>query len=169
MPVCTVCRDPSSRVSRRHVRCNRCRHSQAHFKLLSHPELYQKKKKAAKDSRVRNWESVITRNCRRIDPRSTVAVEDVRELYRRQRGKCFWFGTKLVPSHSPRDPAKPSLDRLDRSKPHSPDNCVLSCFAANAGRNSTPVGRWREFLKTVNSSLSKKQGSSGAERRAHNA
>ena len=54
----------------------------------------------------------------------------------------FWFR----PDPRARFPAKPSVDRLDNSKPHSLENCVLTCFAANIGRNSTPRREWEGFL-----------------------
>lgn len=44
---------------------------------------------------------------------------------------------------------KPSLDRIDRLKGYVKGNVVLSCYAANIGRNETPVDIWVDFLDVL--------------------
>ena len=58
------------------------------------------------------------------------------ELYEKQNQKCYWFGIKLEPSILTKYPAKPSLDRIDCDKGYVKGNVVISCMAANLGRNS---------------------------------
>lgn len=106
----------------------------------------------SREFRLRRWAHVLVTTCRRHDPQSNISEADVLALFEKQQGKCYWFGVPLQPSLQARAPQKPSLDRLDASKPHSPENCVLACFAANVGRNSTKMEDWRMFLRTLKKS-----------------
>lgn len=127
--VCTDCRNARKRERRRTDLQHRLRDSAQQRAL-----------------RIKHWARVLARQCARHDPRSTLTADDVRALHARQGGRCHWFGVELRPDPRARFPAKPSVDRLDNSKPHSLENCVLTCFAANIGRNSTPRREWESFL-----------------------
>ncbi len=127
--VCTDCRNARKRERRRRDLGHRLKDSQQQRAL-----------------RVKHWARSLAVNCRRHDKQSSLTTEDILELHRRQKGRCFWFGVELRPDPRPRYPSQPSVDRLDNSKPHTLDNCVLSCFAANIGRNSTSRREWETFL-----------------------
>ena len=127
--VCTACKNARRRERRK---------TDLHFRLRDSAQQRAK--------RVRRWEQQLVTQCRAHDPQSTLTLADVQELHRRQKGRCFWFGVEMRPDPRARFPAKPSVDRLDNSKPHSLENCVLTCFAANIGRNSTPRREWEAFL-----------------------
>jgi hypothetical protein len=71
---------------------------------------------------------------------------DIRELFERQKGHCFWLGIELKPSLEPHDPQRPSVDRLDITRGYTRDNVVLACQFANMGRNVATAERFREFL-----------------------
>jgi len=67
----------------------------------------------------------------------------------KQNGLCYWFKIPLTPSTGKKHPQQPSLDRLDRNKGYTKDNVVLTCYAANIGRNENDVETWSEFLNVL--------------------
>jgi hypothetical protein len=78
----------------------------------------------------------------------------IKELWASQDGRCYWFQVPLVATSDPRHPQKPSLDRLVPEKGYVQGNVVLTCLAANLGRNVTPEGIFRSFVSTLRSALS---------------
>lgn len=83
----------------------------------------------------------------------TLTKADVQALYDRQGGRCYWFQVPLVPSAVTKHPQKPSLDRLDATKGYTPDNVVLSCYAANIGRNTSTSETFEAFVILLRESL----------------
>ena len=68
----------------------------------------------------------------------TITIEDLKEIYEKQDGKCFWLGIpmsleELYVSHSP---FAPSVDRIDNEKGYHSDNIVLTTHFANKGRGA---------------------------------
>ena len=68
----------------------------------------------------------------------TITIEDLKEIYEKQDGKCFWLGIpmnleELYVSHSP---FAPSVDRIDNEKGYHSDNIVLTTRFANKGRGA---------------------------------
>ncbi len=53
----------------------------------------------------------------------------------------------MFPSKTPYFPFKPSVDRIDNSKPHTSDNCILVCMAENYARNDMDQN---EFIEWIN-------------------
>lgn len=129
--------------------CTKCKNSMRRLRRAGNLEFRLRDSAQQKALRAKNWPQHLALHCRRHDPQSTLTGEQIRELHRRQNGRCYWFGVQLRPDPRARYPAKPSVDRLDNSKPHSLENCVLSCFAANIGRNSTPRREWEVFLREL--------------------
>jgi len=82
-----------------------------------------------------------------------ITPEFVLSLYRKQNGKCFWFGVDLKSSRNQKDPQIPTLDRIDCKGGYTKNNVVLACFAANIGRNTTTPRRFKEFVKLVKGSV----------------
>jgi hypothetical protein len=92
---------------------------------------------ARKSARKRGWDCDI----------DTAWIAD---LWRRQRGLCFWYQIEMVPSNTTyRNPFQPSLDRIDCSRGYTKDNVVLTCMAANMGRNCTPPNEFSAFAQQL--------------------
>lgn len=96
--------------------------------------------KKQKSNRIDKWANYLVDSSRnsakRFGKEFDIDVDYILELYKKQNGKCYWFNIKLEPSNISKYPAKPSLDRLDCDKGYVKGNIVISCMAANLGRNS---------------------------------
>jgi len=55
----------------------------------------------------------------------------------------------MVATENSKDPQQPSLDRLDPEKGYVKGNVVLTCLAANFGRNRTNIERFKEFVELL--------------------
>lgn len=102
-----------------------------------------------KERRVRLWQNTLIHDSKYRGIENTLTVEDINELFKKQKGLCYWFKVPLVPSDKTKHPQQPSLDRLDRSKGYTKDNIVLTCYSANIGRNENDLETWTEFLKLI--------------------
>lgn len=71
----------------------------------------------------------------------------IKELYKIQNKKCYWFDIEIAPSKIPRHPLKPSIDRLDNNKGYTKDNIVLCSLMANLARNSLGEIEWKYVIK----------------------
>lgn len=80
-------------------------------------------------------------------------IEVINEIFKKQNGKDYFTGLPLIPTTIPFFPFKPSMDRLDNSKPHTIDNCVLVCLAGNYGRNNNTIDEYKEHLRILRASL----------------
>jgi hypothetical protein len=86
-----------------------------------------------------------------------LTAEDLKEVYERQDGKCYWTKIPLEldllykdhPEWYPKHPKTPSVDRLDDQKDYTPDNVVLCLLHNNLGRNTFPADKYRQFLNEV--------------------
>lgn len=75
--------------------------------------------------------------------------QDIEAMYAKSGGRCAVSGiqfNRFRPLNSTKRPWYPSLDRIDSSKPYTPDNCRFVCVAANIamggmGRMATEVSR----------------------------
>ena len=68
----------------------------------------------------------------------TITIDDLKELWDAQGGKCYWLGIDmsledLFVSHSP---FAPSVDRLRSKEGYHKDNVVLTTRFANKGRGA---------------------------------
>ena len=68
----------------------------------------------------------------------TITIEDLKTIYKKQNGKCFWLNIPmsledLYVSHSP---FAPSVDRIDNERGYHSDNIVLTTRFANKGRGA---------------------------------
>lgn len=109
-----------------------------------------------KDS-VKNWASILVCSARKRikTPPCNLTKEFILELYEKQNHKCYWYDIEMLPSLNPCDPQQPTIDRLDQDKGYTQDNVVLSCFAANIGRNITSKERFREFSEMLKGNTNK--------------
>ena len=145
---CKGCGSPQDPNAGRSL-CPRCRAKKRIDRLRSSPELRAKGNETARRYGLRRWYVRLVTVSKGEDPLLSITPEQVLEIFHRQNGRCYWFNVPLRPSPVGRSPSQPSLDRLDNSKPHSFENCVLACYAANIGRNTTPVGVWKKFVRAV--------------------
>jgi hypothetical protein len=95
------------------------------------------------------WENLLLNHSKSRECENTLTVEDISDIYKKQNGLCYWFKVPLIPSLIKKHPQQPSLDRLDRSKGYVKDNVVLSCYAANIGRNESNIDVWLDFLDVM--------------------
>jgi hypothetical protein len=107
------------------------------------------------ERKVRLWANYLLSSTKKRNYEHNLTVEDILEIYNKQEGKCYWFKIPLIPSTIKKHPQKPSLDRLDRLKGYTKENVVLSCYAANIGRNETSSEIWSDFLEVLFNRINK--------------
>jgi hypothetical protein len=98
------------------------------------------------ERKIRLWENLLVSSSKKRNCEHNITVNDVKELYNKQNGLCYWFKIPLLITLDQKHPQKPSLDRLDRNKGYTKDNVVLTCYAANIGRNEKDVDKWKDFV-----------------------
>ena len=103
-----------------------------------------------KERRVRLWENTLLNDCKNRNLEVNLTIQDIKDIYIKQNGLCYWFNIPLIPSDIKKHPQQPSLDRLDRNRGYVKDNVVLCCYSANIGRNENDVETWIDFLKKLN-------------------
>jgi hypothetical protein len=103
-----------------------------------------------KERRVRLWMNTLLHDSKRKGVENTLKLEDIEDIFEKQKGICYWFNIPLIPSEKKKHPQQPSLDRLDRNRGYVKDNVVLCCYSANIGRNENDVETWIDFLKKLN-------------------
>jgi hypothetical protein len=113
------------------------------------PKNKEKERLKYHERRVRLWANTLLSSTRGRKCENDLTVDDIIELFNKQEGKCFWFKLPLLPTTLKKHPQKPSLDRIDRLKGYTKENVVLSCYAANIGRNETPIDIWVDFLDVL--------------------
>ncbi len=69
-----------------------------------------------------------------IDTSTIITKEQIKQLIEKQNNKCAISGLPLIPSSINMFPYKPSVDRLDNTKPHTLDNCQIVCLAVQFGK-----------------------------------
>lgn len=72
--------------------------------------------------------------------------EIIKQMFIKQSGLDYFTGLPMITSKIPHFPFKPSIDRIDNSKPHTLDNCVLVCLAGNYGRHVATVENYRQHI-----------------------
>jgi hypothetical protein len=102
-----------------------------------------------KENAIR-WAARLCRSARnRKKLECDITKEDVLEMFEKQGGMCYWYGIPMIPTENFKDPQQPSLDRLDPDKGYVKGNVVLTCLAANFGRNRTDIERFKEFVEVL--------------------
>jgi transposase-like protein len=120
---------------------------------LTKEELYEKNLSRQKVSRVENWARHLVNssrhNAKRYGKEFDIDEEYILDIYEKQNHKCYWFGVELEPSAIHKYPAKPSLDRLNPDIGYIKGNVVISCMAANIGRNSCEADIFQNFCNLL--------------------
>jgi hypothetical protein len=122
-------------------------------KKLSEEELKSNKKSRYQSDKTNKWQKLLINssrhNAKRYGKEFDIDENDILELYNKQNHKCYWFGIELIPSVVNRSPYKPSIDRLDCNLGYVKGNIVLSCMAANIGRNNCDAEIFAEFCENL--------------------
>jgi hypothetical protein len=113
------------------------------------PKNKEKEKLKYQERKIRLWSNFLLHNSKTRDCENTLTVNDIEEIYKKQKGLCYWFNVPLIPTLTKKHPQQPSLDRIDRYKGYTRDNVVLCCYAANIGRNETDVETWKNFIDVL--------------------
>jgi len=118
-------------------------------KYRLNPKNKEKEKLKYQERKIRLWKNFLLRFTKNRNCESNLTIEDIIEVYNKQNGLCYWFKIPLIPSLKNKHPQQPSIDRIDRFKGYVKDNIVLTCYAANIGRNDTDVETWKNFLDVL--------------------
>ena len=102
-----------------------------------------------KERRVRLWQNTLLHDCKSRKLIVDIDLEYIDYLFKKQKGKCFWFGVDLIPSENKKHPQQPSLDRLNNKLGYIKGNVVLSCYSANIGGNENDSDVWKNFIKLI--------------------
>jgi hypothetical protein len=95
------------------------------------------------------WTYKISKNiARRTTPvKSDVTMKFLEDLFKKQKGKCYWLGIDLDVTGVDKL-RKPSLDRLDNTRGYFQDNVVITTLFANTGRRDATTNEMHTFIKT---------------------
>lgn len=121
-----------------------------------------KSQKYSREYAVEKWTYTLANGCmKRAKEKGlqcSVTGELIQKMFDKQGGKCFWLGIPIMPSDYPKALNQPSVDRLDPAGDYSEKNCVLSCYFANIGRQTTDVETWRTFVQEFRKCVGRKYG-----------
>lgn len=97
----------------------------------------------------------IKYRCKNKKTEYYITVEDIKDLWDKQKGTCYYSGLKMnLPLTSNGFKGKPlmencSVDRIDSNKPYQKDNIVLCCYGANIGKGIWSEEEYIKFCKYV--------------------
>lgn len=99
----------------------------------------------------------ITRNI--IEAGGEVRSADIRELYAKQDGKCYYTGIQMeLMTNLKNDPRIMSCDRKDSKKGYTKDNVVLCCLGINHLKGRHSIEYMYENLKLFAEGAKKLRG-----------
>ncbi|NBN99704.1 MAG: hypothetical protein EBV19_10780, partial [Flavobacteriia bacterium] len=80
-----------------------------------------------------------------------ISIEDLKEIYNKQNGKCFWFNVSLDINSvlEKGNLLSMSVDRIDNNKGYTKDNIVICCRFANLGRQDCNFDRFKDIIKYI--------------------
>jgi hypothetical protein len=118
-------------------------------KYRENPKNIEKENLKSQERKLRLWANNLLHTTKKRNCENTLTIDEILELYKKQNGLCYWFRLPLIPTLINKHPQQPSIDRLDGFKGYTKDNIVLSCYAANIGRNETSVEIWQDFISLL--------------------
>jgi len=145
---CVLTKDNIVKNSRLYNKCHSC-YLQNRKERRSKPEIKLQAKEYSLIFREKNWYKVLLTRLKRRTKDTDINSDFILELWEKQNGLCYWFNIPMTITSKKKFPSKPSVDRLDNSKPYSKDNCVLCCYSANIGRNENNTEDWLDFINTI--------------------
>ncbi len=79
----------------------------------------------------------------------TITVQDLKNQYDKQNGRCYWMDYKLNPNDifESRNNAAMSCDRLDNDKGYIRGNFVITTRFANLGKRTMSNRKFRIFME----------------------
>jgi hypothetical protein len=85
-----------------------------------------------------------------------VTEKDLKKIYERQKGKCYWFNVELNPMDIfvTHNPMAMSVDRIDNDRDYYYDNIVICCRLANLGRSTCGYKRFKRIVKKLKNEIS---------------
>ena len=86
-----------------------------------------------------------------------VTPEEIKEVWDKQGGRCYWFGVDLDlslmykdhPDWMPKHPLAPSIDKIDVDGDYTKDNIVICTRLANFGRNTCDFDKFHEIVNKI--------------------
>jgi hypothetical protein len=97
----------------------------------------------------KTWITPIFNNLKTKHPESDITRDWIQQQFDKQDGKCFYTGIKMIITKENRYLFKPSMERIDCSKPYNRENCVLVCLGTNLGRNDIELSEYLKFIETL--------------------
>lgn len=88
----------------------------------------------------------------------TITGEDLKNIFLKQDGKCYWSGLPLKEEYSwvKHHPFAMSVDRLDNKEGYTTENIVLTRRLFNLGRMSFGHDEFKDVVQTLVEELKKK-------------
>jgi hypothetical protein len=90
----------------------------------------------------------------------SINIEDLKEIWNKQDGKCYYSGRKMKYNFSRKElpklkshPEKVSIDRLDSNKGYIKDNIVLCCLMANTMKFDTSLEEFKKWIYDINNTI----------------
>jgi len=86
-----------------------------------------------------------------IELEINLSIEDLKEIYDKQNGKCFWFDIPLDINSvlEKGNLLSMSADRIDNNKGYIKDNIVICCRFANLGRQDCDFDKFKNIIKYI--------------------
>lgn len=86
-----------------------------------------------------------------------VTADDIKDMFVRQNGRCYYSGIQMVPSAAAKSPRQPSLERLDSNIGYTKANTVLVCLMVQYGKNAATVQEFMSVIDEIRKSKPRKQ------------
>tara|TARA_B100000959_G_scaffold259744_1_gene295601 strand:- start:2867 stop:3277 length:411 start_codon:yes stop_codon:yes gene_type:complete len=85
-----------------------------------------------------------------------VTEKDLKKIYEKQKGKCYWFDIELNPMDIfiTHNPMAMSVDRIDNDRDYYKDNIVICCRLANLGRGTCGYKRFKKIIRNLKNEIS---------------
>ena len=84
---------------------------------------------------LKGWAARAFADIQKTDWKCSIIKQDLIDLYKRQKGLCSVTDMKMIFVKTPKCPARPSVDRIDRSKGYHLENIRLVWLWVNMARN----------------------------------
>ena len=112
-------------------------------------EFYKNNKEKRKNTDKKNWYIRVLTWIKTRKKNVDIDSDFLLELFKKQEGKCYWFGVELITDSMVKHPFQPSVDRLDNSKGYEKDNVVISSLIANLSRSDFNQDLWQSSIDKI--------------------